>query len=234
VSDGSRVTLPEIGPYLGRLAEATHRFEDPTVGLDALRLTMVSDLFERAHAARGFLLTDDRAGARTALDRPGWLEIWRSTAEQAADRTLAAIRARMIAAQQQSGCPGRLLQRRLPTQEDREILAAKLDAAGIPLETQVARGFPSGDGWWEAVRRSAVALEDSWEQLEEAVRAALRAAEPEVAALERWRPSPTPWLVGVGCLTLVAGWLGLVLGGYLPRPSWLDWLHRAFWSLPWP
>ncbi len=231
---GPGVGLPEIGPYLGRLADATRRFEDPTVGLDELRLAMVSDLFERAHAARGFLLTGDQGGARAALDRLGWLEVWRTTAAKATDLTLASVRARMTRAQQRSGCPDRLLNRRLPTTEDREVLAAKLEAAGIPLESQVARGFPNGDGWWEAVRRSAVALEDSWEQLEEIVRATVRSADAEVAALEGWRPSPTPWVIGLAGLTVAAGWLGLAIGGYLPRPSWLDGVHRWFWSLPWP
>lgn len=225
--------LPEIGPYLGRLADATRRFGDPTLGLDDLRLAMVSDLFERAHAARGFLLLDDQAGARAALDS-GWLAVWRTAAAKATELTLASVRARMIRAQQRSGCPDRLVNRRLPSTEDREILAAKLDAAGIPLERQVARGFPPGEGWWEAVRRSAVALEDSWEQLEEIVRATARAADAEVAAVEGWRPSPTPWLIGLACLTVTAGWLGLALGGYLPRPGWLDGVHRWFWSLPWP
>lgn len=234
MSGPTRVSLPEIGPYLGRLTDATRRFDDPHLGLDAIRLAMVSDLFERTNAARGFLLTDDLEGARAALDRAGWLEVWRGAVAPVTDRTVATIRARIARAQGWSGCPDRLVGRRLPTSEDREILAAKLEAAGIPLEEQAGRGFPLGEGWWEAVRQSAVALEDSWEQLEEVVRRELRAAESNVAAIEAWRPSRVPWLVGLACLTLLAAWLGLALGGYLSRPAWLEGFHHWFWSLPWP
>ncbi len=234
MTDGPRIRLPEIGPYLGRLGDATRRFDDPHVGLDEVRLATVSELFERAHAARGFLLIGDLAGARAALDRIEWLGVWRSAASKVADLTIASIGARIERAQRLSGCPNRLASRRLPGPEDREVLGAKLEAAGIPLERQVARGFPSDDRWPEAVRQSAVALEDSWEQLEVVVREALRAAEPDVDAIARWRPSPLPWQIGFGILAAIAGWLGLTLGGFLPLPGWLDGLHRWFWSLPWP
>lgn len=231
--DAGADELPEIGPYLGRLAAATRRFPDPEVGLDEIRLELVSGLFERVGVARDFLLTGDRAGARSALDRPTWLELWRAAAAKATDRTQAAIAARIERAGHRSRYPQRKLAGLLPGPEDRAVLAARIDAAGIPLEERTAR-IPQGDQWWEGIRQAAVALEDSWEALEEQVRQELATGALTAARVEQWRPSLRPWFVALGLAMVVVTWLGLVLGGQLPRPPWLDPLNDWFWSIPWP
>jgi hypothetical protein len=228
------LALPEVGPYLGRLADATRRFEDPTVGLDEIRLGLVSDLFERLAAARGFLMTGDQASARTTLDRASWLGLWRTAAGKATERTIAAIRDRLERAAARTNFPRRRLTSLLPTEEDGAVLAAKLDAAGIALEERLARAFGGGESWWDGIRRAAVALEDCWEALEVEVLRELAAVTASVARIERWRPPWWPWLVALGAALAVASWLGLALGGYLPRPSWLDLVNDWFWSLPWP
>jgi hypothetical protein len=233
-STPARLALPELGPYLGRLADATRRFDDPELGLDSLRLAMVTELFERAGAARNALRDGHLEEARATLNEAHWLEIWRRAAGQATDLTIALVRARLQRAQWISGMPDRFLARRLPTKEDREVLGAKLEAAGIPLENQLGRGFPREDGWWEAIRRAAVAVEDSWEQLEDVVRATLRTTEAEVRVVEGWRASPVPWVIALVAAIAATGWVGLTLGGFLPRPGWLDGFHRLFWSIPWP
>ena len=226
--------IPEIGPYLGRLADAVRQFEDPEVGLDAIRLQLVSDLFERAQSARGFLLTADEGGARAALDKGAWLELWQRAARQAARRTSETIAGRLTAAAQRSGFPARHLTPLLPSMEAQTLLVSKVEAAGIPLEARLARGFPPGARWWDAVRQAAVALEDSWEDLEDVVRTELAEARPVVERVERWEPSPVPWYLALGLAVTLAGWLGLALGGYVPRPDWLDPFNDWFWSLPWP
>jgi len=226
--------IPEIGPYLGRLADAVREFEDPAVGLDAVRFQLVSDLFERVQSARGFLLVDDEEGARAALDRAAWLELWRRAARRAAGQTSDAIAGRLADAGRRSRYPGRRLARLVPLSEAREILASKLEAAGIPLESLVARGFPAGAGWWDGVRQAAVALEDSWEELEAVIKTELAVARAVAERVETWRPSPLPWYAALGAAVAITGWLGLVLGGYLPRPQWLDPFNDWFWSLPWP
>ena len=225
--------LPEIGPYLGRLAAVTPRFADSEVGLDQIRLDLVSELFERVGVARGFLLSGDLEGARAALDRATWLELWRGAAARATERTDAAIRSRFERAAKRSRYPHRKLVAHLPTEEDRAVLAARLDAAGIPLEERVAR-LPSGDQWWEGIRQAAVALEDSWEALEELVAGELATAATTEGRIASWRPSLRPWFLALGSAILAAGWLGLVLGGYLPRPAWLDPFNDWFWTIPWP
>ncbi len=226
--------IPEIGPYLGRLADAARRFPEPGVGLDAVRLQLVTDLFERTQSAREFLLTGDEGGGRAALDRGAWLDLWRRAARQAASNTSDHIAARMTAAGKRSGYPARRLAPLLPTEEARGILVAKVEAAGIPLESRLARGFPAGSNWWDAVRQAAVALEDSWEDLELVIQAELAAADPVVARVGQWKPSSAPGLVALAVGLVVSGWVALALGGYLPRPQWLDPVNDWFWSLPWP
>ncbi len=226
--------IPEIGPYLGRLADAVREFEDPAVGLDAIRLQLVSDLFERTQSAREFLLTGDDGGARAALDQGSWLELWRRAAHQAAERTSDTLAGRLTAAAKGSRYPARRLAPLLPSAEARAILGSKLEAAGIPLEGRLARRFPTGLEWWDAVRQAAVALEDSWEDLEAVIRSELAEARPVVDQVSRWQPSPLPWYLALGVGVALTGWLGLVLGGYLPRPQWLDPFSAWFWSLPWP
>ena len=79
-----------------------------------------------------------------------------------------------------------------------------------------------------------MALEDSWEDLEAVIRSELAEARPVVDQVSRWQPSPLPWYLALGVGVALTGWLGLVLGGYLPRPQWLDPFSAWFWSLPWP
>lgn len=229
---GRGVELPELGPYLGRMADATRRVPEPA-GLDAIRLDLVTALFERAGVARDFLLTGDREGAGSALDRTTWMTLWREAAARAAEVTAVAIVARLELAARRSRYPARKLSQAVPSADERAVLAAKLDAAGIPLEERTGR-LTAGDDWWDGIRQAAVALEDSWETLESEVGAALAAAEAAAARIEAWRPSLRPWWISLGIASAVVAWLGLVLGGYLPRPPWLAPLNDWFWSLPWP
>jgi hypothetical protein len=226
--------LPEIGPYLGRLTEVTRRFADPAVGLDQIRLDLVSELFERGQAARSFLLVDDLQGAQASLDRASWLALWRKTALAVTDRTFAVITERFEEARRTSRCPQRVARRVAPTAEDREIIAAKFDAAGLPLEGLLQRGPVDTAQWVEQVRQCAVALDDSWEELERLVQSELAAAKSRFAPIARWQPSMVPIWAAVAVVAAIGAWVGAVLGGFLPRPGWLDPLHGWFWSLPWP
>lgn len=113
------------------------------------------------------------------------------------------------------------------------MLHARLDSAGAPLERELARGGDPTE-WPVAVRRRAAALEESWDELERLAREAVSARSSTVAALEAWRPPKALWVGLAAVLGLVAGWLGLALGGWIHRPAWLDPLADRFWSLPWP
>ena len=229
-----RVELPEIGPYLGRLIDLGRRFEAEDVDLDAIRIALVTDLFERAGAARGFLLTGDLGGAASALDRSTWLRVWQRAAESAASRVIDAIEGRLQRAAAKSGISHRRLGPLRPDSDDRAMLRAKCEAAGIPLEDALERSRESSEPWFGQVRRLAAALEDSWERLEAAVGRDLDEWTPRVLTVERWRPSRVPTLVVGSLLVGAAGWLGLALGGFLPVPAVLRPFAQWFWSLPWP
>src|SRR5690606_16804180 len=109
----------------------------------------------------------------------------------------------------------------------------RLEAAGIPLERRVDSLADAAD-WPDAIRLAAVALEDSWDALEVEIRKELATFAAVETRIAGWRPSRLAFGITVGAIAAALGWLGLVLGGYLTRPSWLDGFHRWFWSLPWP
>src|SRR5262249_51937276 len=110
---------------------------------------------------------------------------------------------------------------------------AKLEAAGIPLEEVFTRE-PPGSVWWDLVRRRASRLEESWDRLENVVRLELGSIDERRGTIEAWRPSGVLPFAGAATLVLVLGWIGLAIGGYVPRPGWLDPVASWFWSLPWP
>jgi hypothetical protein len=226
--------LPELGPWLGRLPEIARRDPTPDLALDPIRLDLVSALFERAAAARGFLLASDRESARAALDRAEWLAVWRKAVERSAAATIAAIDARLRRAADRSGALASHLAAARPDDEYEATLRARLEAAGIPLERLLARPLSARDDWGDAVQRACRALEASWDELEAVARAELTAWEPAVAALDAWRPPRALWLGALTLAAVTAGWVGLALGGYLSRPAWLDPFADWFWGLPWP
>jgi hypothetical protein len=206
---------------------------DPELGLDAIRLELVRRMFERTQASRGFLLAADQDQAKAALDPPVWVEAWEAAVARVAQRVPAVIAARLERARARSGLPLRRLKALLPTADEVKVLEAKLGAAGIPLEQALSRST-LGSGWWDEIRRRAGALEESWDQLENVVRLELAAAATRIEEVEHWRPSPRAPLVIGGLLALVLIWLGLAIGGLVPRPPLLDPLTDWFWSLPWP
>jgi hypothetical protein len=229
------ISLPELGPYLGHLVDPPGRFEPAEIGLDEVRLALVTDLFERAQVARGFLLTGDTSGALVALGRPVWLDLWRGAVDRVSTQTMAVIEARLRRAAKASTMSNRRLARMIPSPEDRAVLHARLDAAAIPLEELTVRlATAPSHAWVEIVRQAAGALQSAWETVERVVRQALAEWQPAIDAAESWRPAPVIRWVPAVLLAVLAGWLGLGIGGYLPLPSFLAPLTAWFWSLPWP
>lgn len=227
--------IPQLGPYLGRLADLGRRFPEEDVALDQVRLGLVSDLLERAAAARGFLVTGDEAAARAALGRGTWLEVWRKAAEQAAARTIAAVEGRLRAAATRSRYPARRLRPLMPNDEDRAILRNQLTAAGLDLEEALAQlsGAPLPP-WEEVVRRLAGQLDAAWDRLEGLLHQELGYWAPRVQSIAAWRRSSAGVWVAVALVAILAGWLGLAIGGFLPSPPFLAPFAAWFWSLPWP
>jgi len=107
-------------------------------------------------------------------------------------------------------------------------------SAGIGLEEATRElGNPEVE-WGEAIRRTAGELTGAWDQLRAMARQEYDTWDRRTSQIREWR---RPWrplvLVGVAFL-LLAAWLGLVLGGFLPVPVFLQPLADWYWGLPWP
>ena len=224
--------IPELGPLLGALVEPADAGSEHAE-LDAVRLSMVSALFERAGAARRLLLSGDEAGARETLGPRVWLQVWEDAAERSAAALSRQIDRQIREAATYSRYPLGRVTRQLPTAEDRRVLAARLSAAGIGLES-AAPVLESSAEWQEAERRMAGELEQSWQRLVRTAREELAFWGGRRDMIRDWRRPWWPLLLGGGAALALSTWIGLMLGGYLPVPEPLrpaaDWV----WSLPWP
>ncbi|MDH5283303.1 MAG: hypothetical protein OEW80_05420, partial [Gemmatimonadota bacterium] len=84
--------------------------------------------------------------------------------------------------------------------------------------------------WEEALLRAARRQEAAWLALEGALAAEWKLWGREVEAVRGWRRPLWP-LVGIGAvLFTLAGWVGLVLGGYLPVPEILRPAAEWVWA----
>lgn len=227
--------LPELGPYLGYLTDVSRRFPADGLGLDEVRLTLVSELFDRTAAARQPPGSSTEPAARTGGGKDAWIEVWRAAVDQVAEQAFAGIEARFHAAALRSRLPDKRLRGRLPDQEDRAIFRHKLDAAGLDLEALALRlAAEPGPASPETIRHLGAELEMAWERLEAIVLRELEYWRPAIEQVAAWRRSPALLGLALAALLLAVGWLGLALGGFLPLPRPLQPLARWFWSLPWP
>src|SRR5712671_1810364 len=126
--------IPELGPLLGRLAGRWPEQPQGFSGLEAVRLTLVSALFDRAGAARARLAAGDPSGAAEALGPAVWLEAWERAVGAASGAVAGEIVRRLREAGAVSRFPAARLSTSLPGEEDRHILQARLSAAGIGFE----------------------------------------------------------------------------------------------------
>lgn len=204
---------PELGPWLGVVAGARPRPAPGGVALDDIRLALVSRLFLQARAPD-----------------PDWLAAWSPAVRATTARLEEYLRLRVAQAAATSRAPARVVRQAEPTGEDLQVMAARLDAAGIPLEAAVAAGA-AGAG---AFPRIGGAVEEAWLGLEATVASIATAWIPRIDALEAWRRPVLPLWVASGVLVLVAVVAGAWLGGYLPSPAWFAPVHDLWWSLPWP
>ncbi len=223
----------EIGPLLGGVLTPTPEHVTPVPGLDRVRLELVSGLLARAGQARARLAAGAGAAVAQAIGADAWLELWRTAVAGACNRTLVEIETRVRNAALVSRMPPRLLAARLPTPEDRRVLQARLDAAGIALEAAAARLDRDPEPSADALRRVAGELELAWAAACRVVRIELDQWEAVIAEIRDWR---RPWIgfIAASALALsLAVWIGLVLGGYLPVPEWMRPFAEWAWSTGW-
>lgn len=223
--------LPELGPLLGKLLAPPGEKSPVEAALDAIRLELLTELFDKAGAARGFLLVGDQPGARAALGRAAWLPVWERAVSAVTELTLQEIERGITEGAAVSRYPAPRLAAALPDAEERRLLAARLSASGIGFEAAVERLADSSKDWSEQLRSVCGELEAAWERLVSLAQQELARGNRRALEIRAWR---RPWLplVVAGALVLVfALWLGLVLGGYLPVPGWLRPFAEWVWNL---
>ena len=225
------MNIPELGPLLGTLVEPANQ-DGEEAALDSVRLAMVDAVFARAALARRHLAEGDEDAARAALGSRAWLEIWDAAAVRSAATLMERTERRIREAAAYSRLPARLLAAQLPTPEDRAILTAKLNAAGMGLEDAAPALDARGEEWDQAARRAAGELEQAWQRLVRTAGDESSLWDRRIQDIQSWRRPWLPLALGGGLALGLGLWLGLMLGGYLPVPGPLRPFAEWIWSFP--
>ena len=237
-------TLPELGPWLGRLcnAGAATRFRH-FVPLDDIRLALATGVLDLAGAARGFS-PDDHAAIVGSLHARNWRRLWEEALGDASTRTADAIDSGFASAAALSRFPKRRLARIQVNDTERAAMKARLGAGAIPFEESLvrlddlagaagssARGSEAAfNRWTDGLAAAARALESAWMALEEAADAEGARWKVEIDKVRDWtRPRWPLWLFS-GLVIAASTWLGLVLGGFLEVPGWLRPFAEFWWT----
>lgn len=240
------LTIPELGPSLGRLVAPPPGAVDTGasgVWLDDVRLALVSQLFDLAGDARRWAREGDTELALATLGRAAWDDTWQQAVQAAAARLATSVSARLIAAAREVRLPASRT-RDLPLDVDEvRALGARLSAGAGPFHAALEQldraahpvrgGKPSAaavSAWQDALGTAARRLELAWLALEEVMATEWRSAEAEVADLRRWRRPVWPLWLFAALLFGAATYAGLVVGGYVPVPAFLRDPVEALWS----
>jgi hypothetical protein len=226
------LAVPELGPSLGRLI-VPHRLAAPWVPVDDVRETLATDVMTKCGAARRAATGGDTAAAVRLVSPGVWQDAWERAVRRAAERVAAAIEAEIERTAWRVRMPRRRWRRWLLTPAERRAVAVRLALGGEPFGAALgalgatARRLTADhqDGaaleWQDALRLAARRLEAAWLALEAAVAAERERWVPEWDDIAAWRPSRWPVVLIWVPLAATLVWLGLLLGGYLPAPSWL-------------
>jgi len=238
-------TVPELGPSLGRLVDPPPASPGALrVPLDDIRLALVSGIFDLAGASRSFASSGDRQGAVTSLGRVAWLQHWEKAVATAAARIAGEANAALRHAAEESRFPERRLRILVLSDEDVRAIGARLGSGGGPfvaaLDALEQAGNATGAGrkdagdataaWQAALGAAARRLESAWLALEQSAAVEQTRLAGEIEQVRAWhRPTWPVWLI-TAVVVACAGYLGLVLGGYLPVPPPLRGLATFWWS----
>lgn len=243
MSPSPALTIPEIGPSLGRLVSPTATATGAAVPLDDIRLKLVSQLFEMTGDARRWLREGDRELALATLNREAWESCWHTAVFAVAERIAEKANGRMLAAAREARIPVRRTGTLTLDDEEVHALAARLGRGSDALQESLkqlegAAHHVRGDrapapvvlAWQDALATTARRLEAAWLKLEELVAEEWRRWEMETAELKRWRRPLWPLAI-TGLATFgVLLYLGLVVGGYLPVPGLLRPAAEWIWA----
>jgi hypothetical protein len=207
---------------------------------------MVTQLFELAGDARRWSAEGERQLALATLNREAWQEVWRHTVHTVAARTAAVVSQRLAAAAREARIAPRRSRNLALTSDEVEALAARLDVDSgsllralfdLDLAAHAVRSEQASAeqvlAWQEALGTAARRLEAAWIGLERQLGQEWQRWVVEIEELRHWRRSVWPPVIVGLLLLLLAGYSGLVLGGYLPVPDrWRDLVNRIWdaWS----
>lgn len=235
--------IPELGPSFGKLVTGSGR-RPGGLELSAARNQLVTRLFEHAGEARRLAGNDERAAAISALARANWLAAWEEAVAAVSDLVWASANERLTAEADAVSLPASRREEYFPGVADKRAVIARLGSAGAGLVRALDDLEQSGqlaldatslersdmDSWEDGLRTASRRLEAAWLALEDRVEGELARFDEMVARVAAWRKPLWPvWVVGSVALG-VAVWLGLVLGGYAPAPTFLKPLVAA-WPL---
>lgn len=239
-------TVPELGPSLGRLTDPASPGPRSPLGLiyDDIRLDLVTGIFDLAGAGRGFAAVGDRDGAMASLGRVAWIGLWERAVGSVAGRIGEAANAQLRAAAAESRFPQRRLRRLVLGPSDLRAIAARLGSSGTPFVSaldaleQTARSAGGAqartgshiEDWRAALEAAARRLESAWLALVSAATMEEQHWRGEAERVRTWRRPLWPvWLISLAVIA-AAGYVGLVVGGYLPVPPQLTGLTDFWWS----
>jgi hypothetical protein len=240
------IEIPELGPAIGRVALPGGSETSPAarLPLDVIRLELASAIFDMAADARSWSSAGDRQEAVDALAPSGWVAAWETTVRQSAEYAANAIDHRIRGAARESRIPKRRLRRLLLTDAEKRAIAARLGRGGTgltlgleALEVETGRMREAGvldrdanARWRTALIKSGHALESAWLQLEGASVEEWNRWTPLVESVRAWRRPR--WLLALLTISIlgVALYLGLVIGGYLQGPPFLDPVAEWWWT----
>jgi len=234
------VRVPELGPALGKLLTGTGQAPaDPT--LDRQRVALLGRVIEAAGEARRLAAEGARSEAVQALGLELWMDVWEQAVTGIAQDLVERVNRRLQAEARAVRMPRRLRRRVALDVAEVRGLTGRLGAAGAGLVSALddlqARGArlvaatvtdrAALDEWQRALLTAARRLEDAWLALEEQLADETARWREAVALVAVWRRPLWPVAVTAVPALAAAAWLGLVLGGYVPAPAWL----QRVWSL---
>src|SRR5216117_545340 len=226
--------VPELAPSLGRVL-VPRRLEEPWVPLDDIREELATRVMEIGGEARAAAGRDERDKVLEALSRRAWLAAWDAAVRRVGDRVTGALDQEIDRAARRVRTPRRRRRRLLLAGSEKRAIAARLAAGGETLvaaldaldavagrvrDASVLDKGAHAD-WQEALRTAARRLEAAWLALETQVEDERREWAAEIDAVAHWRAPLWPLIALWTPVAVLLVWLGFVLGGYLPAPSWL-------------
>jgi hypothetical protein len=231
--------LPELGPFLGRLASAPRSRNQGWLPVDDLRLGLATRLFKLGGSAR---IAGD--AAPDVLTAELWSAAWNEAVVAVANRVIATVETRLRQAAEASRYPVKRLAQAMFSDADRRALIARLGEGGAPLLTaleevdRLRRVIDQSPDltdatridWLEALTAAARRQESAWRELERALDREGPLWAGEISTISSWTRPKWPLWVASGTLYALAIWVGLMLGGYVAAPGPLAPAVSWFWE----